>query len=152
MKVGVYLVWLKRILFLSVIAAVVAGMFAWSPYMESRKKAAAERYAPVTAKVWVASALYRNDPDRFIVCRDSILKAEGISTEQLQEYIRSYSKKPERYKLFTHLAKRMVDSLVQIEHSRRQESEQAAGDSVEVSLDSVGLVSPQKIIDSLLKP
>lgn len=120
--------------------------------MEARKEAAAARFAPVTARVWVASALYRNDPDRFIACRDSILEAEGVSAEQLKEYIVDYSKSPERYKLFTHLAKRMVDSLVQVEHVRLKEIEQAAVDSVSVSLDSVGPLSPQKLADSLLRP
>lgn len=127
---------------MSVIAAIVAGSFAWSPYMEARKKAAAERYAPVTARVWVASALYRNDPDRFIACRDSILEAEGVSAEQLQEYIKDYSKSPEQYKLFTHLTKQMVDSLVQIEHVNRQELERAVGDSINVNLDPSVLISP----------
>lgn len=141
MKVGVKLVWFKRILFLSVIAVVVAGLFAWSPYMEARKKAAAEKYAPVTARVWVASALYRNDPDRFIACRDSLLEAEGVSAEQLQEYIADYAKSPEQYKLFTHLAKRMVDSLVQIEQAHRQELERAI-DSIGASLDSIDLIAP----------
>lgn len=73
----------------------------------------AERYALVTAQVWLASAEYRDDPQQFLNFRDSLLEATGLSLEKVDEYLRKYSKRPETYTPYLRLVKQYVDSLTQ---------------------------------------
>ena len=71
----------------------------------------ADLYALVTAKVWVASAWFRNEPDKFISFRDSILKESAVSSEEMKQYFEIYRSKSEKYEHFTEKVKEFVDSL-----------------------------------------
>lgn len=107
------MIWLKRLLPLVLI---VAGWMAYTKYQQhttERFYDDAERYALVTAQVWLASAEYRDDPQQFLNFRDSLLEATGLSLEKVDEYLRKYSKRPETYTPYLRLVKQYVDSLTQ---------------------------------------
>lgn len=107
------MIWLKRLLPLVLI---VGGWFAWSQYQEytaERYYRDAERYALVTAQVWLASAEYRDDPHQFVIYRDSLLEAAGLSVETIDQYIKMYSSRPEAYTPYVRLVKKYIDSLSQ---------------------------------------
>lgn len=70
-----------------------------------------ERYAMVTAKVWVGSALFRNEPEKFLLYRDSILKENSVSSEEMRKYLEIYQSKSEKYERFTEMVSEYVDSL-----------------------------------------
>ena len=107
------MIWLKRLLPLVLI---VAGWMVYTKYQQhtaERFHEDAERYALVTAQVWLASAEYRDDPQQFLNFRDSLLEATGLSLEKVDEYLRKYSKQPETYTPYLRLVKQYVDSLTQ---------------------------------------
>ncbi len=107
------MIWLKRLLPLVLI---VAGWMAYTKYQQHTAELFyddAERYALVTAQVWLASAEYRDDPQQFLNFRDSLLEATGLSLEKVDEYLERYSKRPETYTPYLRLVKQYVDSLTQ---------------------------------------
>lgn len=68
-------------------------------------------YALATAKVWLATALFRDDPERFLTYRDSLLAENGLSNEKMIEYLNMYEKQPERHDVFVRLVGVYIDSL-----------------------------------------
>jgi hypothetical protein len=105
-------VWTKRIVAIAVIAAIVLGYRWYRDWSSVQAENMADRYALVTAHVWVASVQYRNNPGRFMELRDSILASENLSNEKMFEYLDIYRKRPEKYKYFTERVNQLVDSLL----------------------------------------
>lgn len=109
------MLWLRRLILLVLLAALVLGYLGYKSIFANRQLRQAQEHALVTAQVWVASARLRNEPQRFITYRDSILTAHGLSKELIQEYLDRYKNQPEKYEDFAKLVKRFVDSLSAIE-------------------------------------
>jgi len=77
------LIWLKR---LAPLVVFVAGVLGYQYYRDSvveRHLRQDREIARLTARVWLASAVFREHPDKYIVYRDSVLAANKISTEQM---------------------------------------------------------------------
>jgi len=110
-KDGVILLWVKRLVPFILMVAVVLGYFLYHDISAKRQYQQVQRYALVTAQVWIATAKFRSEPERFIAYRDSLLKVHSLSEERMQNYLEQYKKHPERYDLFTRLVKQYVDSL-----------------------------------------
>ncbi|MBI5265786.1 MAG: hypothetical protein HY851_01000 [candidate division Zixibacteria bacterium] len=120
MKSWIKLVWVKRLLPLVLLAGVWGG-YRWRQASQNAAELAeAARLAPVVAEVWVGTAEYRHDPARFIVWRDSILKARGVTREQLQTYFHDHPEETERYYGFAQLVSAQVDSITKIQDSIRK--------------------------------
>jgi predicted negative regulator of RcsB-dependent stress response len=111
------LIWIKRLLPFAIIIIVWLAYGYYSDYKVTRKMKIDQKYARVTALVWVASAKYRNDAERFIKYRDSLLAADSLDIEKAQKYIDSYQKAPEELGVFTTLVIMHIDSLIAIEDS-----------------------------------
>jgi hypothetical protein len=109
------LLWLRRLIFLVLLAALVLGYLSYKNIITNRRLRQAQNHALVTAQVWVASARLRNEPQRFITYRDSLLTAYGLSKELIQAYLDRYKNQPERYEDFANLVKWYVDSLSAID-------------------------------------
>ena len=81
----------------------------------------------------MASAQFRNKPERFIAYRDSLLKTHRVSEESVREYLDRYKNQPEKYQDFAKLVKQYVDSLSDLEMGGIQvdtvNSAVASGDS-----------------------
>ncbi len=107
------MVWV-RLLGVIVALAVIALSYQW--WHDRQENAALEerkRLAMVTARVWVGAADYRQDPDRYLSWRDSLLGAEGLSKDSLQVFLRRYQDKPAGYEDYARLVSYYVDSLIQ---------------------------------------
>lgn len=111
-------VWIKRIVVVVIIAGIVFGYLRYEKWHRIRMEQKADNYALITAQVWVASVRYRNDSQRFIEFRDSVLTAHGFSTDEMFRYLEIYDKRPERYEHFSERVSWLVDSLVQ-QHQRQ---------------------------------
>jgi hypothetical protein len=109
------LLWLRRLIFLLLLAALVLGYLSYKSIITNRRIRQAQKHALVTAQVWVASARLRNEPQRFITYRDSLLTAYGLSKELIQAYLDRYKNQPEKYEDFANLVKWYVDSLSAVE-------------------------------------
>ncbi len=105
------MIWLKRILPLLLIAG---GWFFYTGYKERtdlQNERLTEKYALITAKVWLYSAEYRNDSDGFIRARDSLLKASGVTEGEIEQYLKKNRKRPEYYTPYIRKVKTYIDSL-----------------------------------------
>jgi hypothetical protein len=106
-----YFIWVKRLIPLLVIGGAVLGYHYYDKITAEKRLLQDERKALITAKVWVASAVYRDDPERFLAYRDSLLKAEDVSEKDMIGYLQAYGNKTERFNNFTWLVQQYVDSL-----------------------------------------
>ena len=83
------MVWIRRILPLIVF---LGGWQAYSLYQDlSRERRAEEdrELALVTAHVWVATAYFRDEPEKYLEYRDSILAAHDLTKEEMFSLISS---------------------------------------------------------------
>lgn len=75
-----------------------------------------DRYASVTAEIWIGSAIYRNQPDQFMAYRDSLLAAHGISGVEIGRFLDQKHQTPEEYLDFVNVVNAKVDSIYKLEN------------------------------------
>lgn len=105
------MIWLRRILPLLLI---VATWFAYTSYTENQiaeDERLAHQYALVTAQVWLATAVHRNDNPEFLRVRDSLFAAAGFTMDELDAYLKEHKSRPEFYTPYVRLVNSYVDSL-----------------------------------------
>jgi hypothetical protein len=117
MKTWIKSVWVKRLVPLVLLAAIWSGYRAWQSWQESARLAEADRLGSVVADVWIGTAKYRHDPALYIAWRDSLLKARGVTREELQAYVANHGDETKEYYDFSMIVARKVDSLSKIEDS-----------------------------------
>jgi len=123
------LVWFKRLLPIIVIAAAWFGYQQWQLHTDKKRNLEEQRIALVTAQVWVATATNRNDPERYLAYRDSLLQASGVTFEALYDYLERYEKRPEQYLPFALKVSRYVDSLARLQDSILRYAPDTTGDT-----------------------
>jgi len=111
------LIWIKRIIPFVIIGAVWWGFHFYHQYQTTHQIQLEQKYAQITAQIWVASAQYRKEPERFKAFRDSLLKKNNLSKEQLKQFIEKYKKEPEKLSRFSVNLNLQIDSLVMVEDS-----------------------------------
>jgi hypothetical protein len=110
-----FYIWLKR---LAPFALAFLIWFGWrhaSDYRENLRLEGERKMAIVTARLWIASARFRDSSEVYLAYRDSLLGAHDLHLEQFQAYANRYSEEPEKFEQFTGLVSTMVDSLYQSE-------------------------------------
>jgi len=127
------LIWLKRLLPIIILAAAVGVYFLWDKWSAQRQLQEQDRVALVTAQVWIATAKYRNEPERFIQYRDSLLKASGVKREEVFGFLERTGDPPEELLPFARRVQWLVDSLYRIEDSVLKVAERQARDSAETA-------------------
>ena len=123
-------IWIKRIVPFVVIIAIVLGYYLIAEKKSNRIERMADQNALVTAQIWIASAKYRNEPDRFLSFRDSILEEAGLSIDSIMQYLTMFQDEPEKYQLFTERVWKYVDSLRAVEDTLMMEQEKLEKDSL----------------------
>jgi len=124
------LIWLKRVLPLIVIGALAGGYIMWDDWYTARRLAEEDKVALVTAQVWIATAKYRNDPERYIEYRDSLLEASNVPRERIYAFLGRQEDQPEELLPFARKVQRLVDSIYRIEDSVARETEKRIKDSL----------------------
>ena len=124
------LIWLKRLLPFIVLAAAYGGYYLWDKWHTQRELAEMDRVALVTAQAWIATAKYRNTPERYLEYRDSLLVASGVNRERVLSYLESAGDPPEELLPFARRVHNLVDSLFRIEDSVARESGRRGRDTV----------------------
>lgn len=105
------MIWIKRIAPLIFLAAGYVGYSYFTLARDESEQVLLDRHAFVTAQVWVASAWYRNDSERFLAYRDSLLGETGLSIEQMNAFQALLEDHPQRSNTFVTRVKYYVDSL-----------------------------------------
>ncbi|MBU0984182.1 MAG: hypothetical protein KKA42_09955 [candidate division Zixibacteria bacterium] len=111
------LIWLKRALPFVVLGLIWLGYNLFDTYHTKRQVAEEKRIALITAQTWIGTARYRNDPERFLTWRDSLLQAHGITRGELDEFLTNHESEQEEFMSFVNRVKLYVDSLAIIEDS-----------------------------------
>ncbi len=119
----------KRLLPLILALVIAVGGVVVHRYTVTRRVQGIQKRALVTAQVWIATARYRDNPERFLEYRDSVLEASGLTTMEMNRYLCGYDNRTEDGAAFVTLVSHYVDSLLGIGDSNRAEQK-------EVSLDS----------------
>jgi len=122
-------IWLKRLLPVIVLAAAVGVYFLWDKWSAQRQLREQDRVALVTAQAWIATAKYRNEPERFVQYRDSLLEANGVTREEVFGFLERTGDPPEELLPFARKVQWLVDSLYRIEDSVLKVTERQARDS-----------------------
>lgn len=127
------LIWLKRLLPFIVLAAAYGGYYLWDKWHTQRELAEMDRVALVTAQAWIATAKYRNDPERYLQYRDSLLEASGVQRERVLGFLESAGDQPEELLPFARKVQELVDSLYRIEDSVLKVAERQTRNSTEAA-------------------
>ena len=127
------MIWLKRLLPVIVLAAAVGVYFLWDKWSAQRQLREQDRVALVTAQAWIATAKYRNEPERFVQYRDSLLEANGVTREEVFGFLERTGDPPEELLPFARKVQGLVDSLYRIEDSVLKVTERQARDSTEAA-------------------
>jgi hypothetical protein len=110
-------IWFKRIIPFVVL---VAGWFCYQEYNAwSTQKVATqdEIMAQATARIWVAAGEFREDPERYLEYRDSVLTASGLTLDQMKGLIKRCESDPAGLFPFTQSVYDLVDSLSRVSDS-----------------------------------
>ena len=127
------MLWLKRLIPFILLPVVIFSYLLYNRISTERQHQRAVKHALVTAQVWLATARFHHEPERFIAYRDSLLEAHSLSTERMQDFIDRYRNRPEKYDLFTRLVNQYVDSLSAAEMKLLQGDTTVKGNSVGVA-------------------
>ena len=109
------MVWIKRLFFALGIIIVLSGHFVWNKFTDYREQKQARKFAMITAQTWIAGAKFNYKAEEYLQYRDSLLKSEKITKEEINEYLSEYQKAPEKYIYFATLVSYYVDSLAAVE-------------------------------------
>jgi len=112
------------------IAAAAAGYVFVKDKIEQNRMAEYRRFAGAVAETGVASELYRNDHDSFMVVRDSILNKYEMSLGDIEAFRLKFENRQEKWAEIWQMVDSLTDSLVKAQYDR------LAGDSVSTA-DSV---------------
>ena len=74
-------------------------------------------HALIAARLWVAGAEFRDEPESYLAYRDSFLTDQGFTLKQMNDFLKKYKKKPEEYRAYTQWVSFYVDSLYAIDDS-----------------------------------
>ena len=132
------MIWVKRLAPIVFILAAWFGYHTYDKYRTKKFAAQADHRALVTAQVWVTAAELRNDPAKYLTWRDSALKANSLSTNEMDGYLGQLQRDRTGRQEFTSLVNHYVDSLVAIKDSLRVLEQRRLRDSVRAAIaDSV---------------
>jgi hypothetical protein len=90
------------------------GYRGWSGLKAVREEAQLQRISQAVAQIWIGSATYRDQPEKFVIFRDSLLKADGITQDEIDKYIKNGEADPDDSYLFSQTVSRKVDSIYRI--------------------------------------
>ena len=105
------MIWIKRIAPFVIIILVILSILWYNKQKKTEFAHNTDNYALITAQLWIATAQFRNEPEKYLLFRDSLLTAQNISIEEIEKYLKEYEDSPENYYLFTVQVKKYVDSL-----------------------------------------
>jgi len=111
------MLWLRRLAPIIVIVLIWFGYQLWDDWNSERRASREDRIALVTAQVWVATARFPDSTEKFILYRDSLLSASGLTPDDLITSIDPHRTEPEAALPLVQKIKSYVDSLVAIEDS-----------------------------------
>ena len=125
------MIWVKRFLPFVIIIAVFFIYKAYNEKKLSQFQEIEEIYASVTAQLWVATAIYRADSEKYTDFRDSLITANNLNKDSLTAFIDKYATSSDNIGSFTKKVKQKVDSIVKSESEIYQTDTTIADSTIE---------------------
>ncbi len=109
--------WFKRLLLVAAIIGLLSAYSIYGKYKTAKNEELSQKYALVTAQSWLATAKFKDEPEKYIAFRDSLLAAQNITTVEIESFLSEYKEEAEKYIGYAGFVKFYVDSLAAIEDS-----------------------------------
>jgi hypothetical protein len=103
----------KKIIVYLVIVIVAISLWLKSEMEESQRQEKVELFASVYAGTTVTAELYRNDPERFFIARDSIFAHHGVDSSWVSAFRQEFEGNEEIWTAAWDMIRIKVDSLVE---------------------------------------
>lgn len=114
MKTWINSVWVKRLAPIVLVAVVWFGYRGWSQMRDLAEQDEIQRISQAVAEVWIGSATYRAEPDKFVAFRDSLISAKGLTLTEIEGYVKARESSDEISLLFSQTVSNKVDSMYRI--------------------------------------
>ena len=114
------MIWFKRVVPILVIVLAWLGYTVFTDYSRKHRAAYERSLALTTARIWIASAKYREDPNGYLAFRDSVLTANDFTLDEVRELKTRYESDPAEYEAVAAMVSDFVDSLFLLEDSLRR--------------------------------
>jgi hypothetical protein len=124
-----YVILFKRILPFLILGLVWLAYTVWDDHHSAQRVLEEEQLAQVIAQVWVATALYRDDPERYLAYRDSVLAASDLPRDKVFAFLENRQNEAEDLLPFAQRVQRLVDSLVHIQNALLRDEKIRLADS-----------------------
>jgi len=131
------LIFLKRLLLFLLLGLTWLAYTLWDQHTSARRALEEEQLALVTAQVWVATALYRDDPERYLAYRDSLMEASDVPREKAFALLENRESQAEELLPFAQRVQKLVDSLSHIQDSLLREEKIRLADSAKDPADLI---------------
>ena len=102
---------------MAAIIGLLSAYLIYGKYKAAKNQALSQKYALVTAQSWLATAKFKDQPEKYIAFRESLLAAQNITTVEIESFLSEYKDEAEKYIGYAGFVKFYVDSLVAIEDS-----------------------------------
>ena len=102
---------------MAAIIGLPSAYFIYGNYKTAKIKEFSQKYALITAQSWIATAKFKDEPQKYIAFRESILTAQNTTIDEIEHFLLAYKEEAEKYVGYAGFVKFYVDSLVAIEDS-----------------------------------
>ncbi len=102
------------------VAAIIGLPFAYflyGSYKTAKNEELSQKFALITAQSWLATAKFKDEPEKYIAFRESLLVARNTTIDEIESFLSVYKEEAEKYVGYAGFVKFYVDSLVAIEDS-----------------------------------
>ena len=152
MKSWINSVWVKRFAPIVLLAALWYGYRGWAGMNAASEEAQMQKVSLAVAQIWIGSATYRDQPEKFLVFRDSLLKADGITQNEIDAYVKNREVDPDDSYLFSQTVSRKVDSIYRIIDSTLRANRPPDTSTVKVATHRIKPKKPAGPIPRIQKP
>lgn len=152
MKSWINSVWVKRFAPIVLLVALWFGYRWWASLNAASEEAQLQRISLAVAQIWIGSATHRDQPEKFLAFRDSLLKADRISQAEVDAYIKNRDADPDDSYLFSQTVSRKVDSIYRIIDSTLRANRPPDTSTVKIVTHRIKPKKPAGPIPRIQKP
>lgn len=102
----------KKIIIYIIIVLLGVGVWFKRERDQKRQLSDSERFAEVYAATTVMAELYRNEPEKFLAARDSILAAHSVDSAWVSDFRNKFEKNEEKWTGIWNRIEGITDSLI----------------------------------------
>ncbi len=102
---------------MAAIIGLLSAYLIYGKYKAAKNAELSQKYALITAQSWLATAKFKDDPEKYIAFRESLLTGQKTTIDEIESFLSEYKEEAEKYVGYAGFVKFYVDSLVAIEDS-----------------------------------